>query len=70
MIPSHFQLTLLLFIDKELVGTANWLHDEVPVLMPELAPALEGIADTGYPPIGYRGVAESLSPPQAIEANP
>ena len=34
---------------KELVGTANWLHEEVPVLLPELAPALEGIADTGYP---------------------
>jgi iron complex transport system substrate-binding protein len=42
-------LEMVLFTDKELVGTANWLHDEVPVLMPELAPALEGIADTGYP---------------------
>ena len=37
------------FAGKELVGTANWLHEEVPVLMPELAFALEGIADTGYP---------------------
>lgn len=34
---------------KNVVGTANWLHEEVPVLLPELAPALEGIADTGYP---------------------
>ncbi len=34
---------------KELVGTANWLHEEVPVLLPELAAALEGTADTGYP---------------------
>jgi len=42
-------LETVLFTDKELVGTANWLHSEVPVLMPELAPALEGIADTGYP---------------------
>lgn len=42
-------LETVLFTDKELVGTANWLHEEVPVLMPELAPALEGIADTGYP---------------------
>ena len=42
-------LEMVLFTDKELVGTAGWLHDEVPVLMPELAPALEGIADTGYP---------------------
>ncbi len=42
-------LETVLFTDKQLVGTANWLHDEVPVLMPELAPALEGIADTGYP---------------------
>ena len=36
----------VLFTDKELVGTANWLHEEIPVLMPELAPALESIADT------------------------
>jgi iron complex transport system substrate-binding protein len=42
-------LETVLFTDKELVGTAGWLHDEVPVLMPELAPALEGVADTGYP---------------------
>lgn len=42
-------LEMVLFTDKELVGTAGWLHEEVPVLMPELAPALEGIADTGYP---------------------
>lgn len=42
-------LEAVLLADKELVGTANWLHAEVPVLLPELAPALEGIADTGYP---------------------
>jgi len=42
-------LETVLFTDKELVGTANWLHEEVPVLMPELASALEDIADTGYP---------------------
>ncbi|HEX2619417.1 MAG TPA: ABC transporter substrate-binding protein, partial [Phototrophicaceae bacterium] len=42
-------LESVLLADKELVGTANWLHEEVPVLLPELAPALEGIADTGYP---------------------
>lgn len=42
-------LETVLFTGKELVGTANWLHDEVPVLMPELAAALEGVADTGYP---------------------
>jgi len=42
-------LETVLFTDKELVGTANWLHSEIPVLLPELAPALEGIADTGYP---------------------
>lgn len=40
---------MVLLADKELVGTANWIHDEVPVLLPELTPALEGIADTGYP---------------------
>jgi len=39
----------VLFTDKTLVGTANWLHDEIPVLMPELATALEGVTDTGYP---------------------
>lgn len=42
-------LESVLLADKELVDTANWLHEEVPVLLPELAPALEGIADTGYP---------------------
>lgn len=42
-------LETVLFTDKQLVGTANWLHEEVPVLMPELASALEGVADTGYP---------------------
>ncbi len=42
-------LETVLFTDKELVGTANWLHSEIPVLLPELAPALEGVADTGYP---------------------
>lgn len=42
-------LESVLLADKELVGTANWLHEEVPVLLPELASALEGIADTGYP---------------------
>jgi iron complex transport system substrate-binding protein len=42
-------LETVLFTGKELVGTANWLHEEVPVLMPELASALEGVADTGYP---------------------
>ena len=42
-------LESVLLADKELVGTANWLHDEAPVLLPELASALEGIADTGYP---------------------
>ena len=42
-------LEMVVLTGKELVGTANWLHDEVPVLLPELAPALEGIADTGYP---------------------
>lgn len=42
-------IEMTLFAHKELVGTANWLHEEVPVLMPELAPALEGTADTGYP---------------------
>jgi len=41
-------LESVLLADKGLVGTANWLHDEVPVLLPELAPALEGVADTGY----------------------
>lgn len=42
-------LESVLLAGKQLVGTANWLHEEVPVLLPELAPALEGIADTGYP---------------------
>lgn len=42
-------LESVLLADKELVGTADWLHEEVPVLLPELAPALDGIADTGYP---------------------
>lgn len=42
-------LESVLLADKELVGTANWLHDEVPVLLPELASALEDTADTGYP---------------------
>ncbi len=42
-------LETVLFTDKELVGTANWLYSEIPVLLPELTPALEGIADTGYP---------------------
>jgi len=42
-------LEMVLLADKELVGTANWLHEEVPVLLPELSTALEGIADTGYP---------------------
>lgn len=36
-------LEMTLFTGKELVGTANWLHDEVPVLMPELAPALVSV---------------------------
>ena len=42
-------LETVLFTDMELVGTASWLHDEIPVIVPELAPALEGIANTGYP---------------------
>ncbi len=42
-------LETVLFTGKELVGTANWLHEEVPVLMSELGTDLEGIADTGYP---------------------
>ncbi|GAB4519219.1 MAG: hypothetical protein OHK0046_27740 [Anaerolineae bacterium] len=42
-------LETVLFTGKELVGTANWLHSEIPILLPELAPALEGIANTGYP---------------------
>ncbi|MCA0457828.1 MAG: iron-siderophore ABC transporter substrate-binding protein [Chloroflexi bacterium] len=42
-------LESVVLADKELVGTANWLHEEVPVLLPEIAPALEGIPDTGYP---------------------
>jgi iron complex transport system substrate-binding protein len=42
-------LETVLFTDKELVGTANWLHSEIPLLLPELASALAGIADTGYP---------------------
>jgi iron complex transport system substrate-binding protein len=42
-------LEMVILADKTLVGTANWLHEEVPVLLPELAPALEGAADTGYP---------------------
>lgn len=42
-------LESVLLAGKELVGTANWLHDEVPVLLPQFASALEGIADTGYP---------------------
>ncbi len=42
-------LETVLFTDNQLVGTANWLHDEVPVLMPELALALEGVVDVGYP---------------------
>ena len=42
-------LETVLFADKQLVGTANWLHEEVPVLMPELASALQGVTDTGYP---------------------
>lgn len=42
-------LESVLLADKQLVGTANWLHEEVPVLLPEFAPALKGIPDTGYP---------------------
>lgn len=42
-------LEAVMFSGKELVGTASWLHDEVPVLMPQFAPALEGIPNTGYP---------------------
>lgn len=42
-------LETVLLTDKELVGTAGWLHEEIPVILPELAPALEGVADTGYP---------------------
>lgn len=42
-------LESVLLANKTLVGTAGWLHEEVPVLLPELAPALEGIANTGYP---------------------
>jgi iron complex transport system substrate-binding protein len=42
-------LEAVLLANKELVGTANWIHSEVPVLLPELASALEGTADTGYP---------------------
>jgi iron complex transport system substrate-binding protein len=44
---SALEATLL--SGKELVGTASWLHDEVPVLLPEFASALEGIPNTGYP---------------------
>jgi iron complex transport system substrate-binding protein len=39
----------VLLAGKELVGTADWLHEEVPVILPEFADALEGTADTGYP---------------------
>jgi iron complex transport system substrate-binding protein len=39
----------VLLADKDLVGTANWLHREVPVILPEFMDALEGTVDTGYP---------------------
>lgn len=42
-------LETVLFTDKQLVGTADWLHSEIPILLPELAPSLEDIANTGYP---------------------
>lgn len=42
-------LESVLLAGKALVGTANWLHQEIPLLLPEFAPALEDVADTGYP---------------------
>jgi len=42
-------LETVLFTDKELVGTANWLHNEYPIFFPEVAPLFEEISDTGYP---------------------
>lgn len=43
-------LESVLFSGKELVGTAGWLHGEVPVLIPEFADTLAEVADTGYYP--------------------
>lgn len=43
-------LEAVLFSGKELVGTAGWLHEEVPVLIPEFADVLAEVADTGYYP--------------------
>jgi iron complex transport system substrate-binding protein len=40
---------LLLFTDKQVVGSSKWLMDEFAVILPELAGKLEGVTDVGYP---------------------
>lgn len=40
---------LMLFTDKDIVGTAGWLLNELPVMLPELADALAEVTDVGYP---------------------
>jgi iron complex transport system substrate-binding protein len=40
---------LLLFTNKEVVATADWLMDEFALILPELASKLENVPDVGYP---------------------
>lgn len=40
---------LLLFTNKQVVGSADWLMDEFTVILPELADKLQGVTDVGYP---------------------
>ena len=43
-------LESVLLSGKQLVGTAGWLHSEVPVILPELSAALQNVTDTGFYP--------------------
>jgi ABC-type Fe3+-hydroxamate transport system substrate-binding protein len=40
---------LLLFTNKEVIATADWLMDEFTVILPELSGKLHGVTDVGYP---------------------
>ena len=42
-------LELLMYTDKDIVGSASWILDEYQAMLPEMADAVADIPDVGYP---------------------
>ncbi|QPC83279.1 ABC transporter substrate-binding protein [Phototrophicus methaneseepsis] len=42
-------LELLLYLDKDIVGSTTWVLDQYKATLPELADRLEGVVDVGFP---------------------